>query len=111
LRHARSEFLAPKGGLLTGEALRVRRGHIQRMEQVWRDAAGETRAQEVNVSDAAERLAAARESLSLRSRDVEGLEKHRARLERRFQENAARREAVDQEEMATLVYLRERAAR
>jgi flagellar biosynthesis chaperone FliJ len=111
MRQARAEWLSPATGASSGEAMRVRRGHIQHLDRECRDAAEETRAQELSVADAGERLAAAREILAARSRDVEVLEKHRARLERRFVENLARKEALDQEEIATVVFLRGRSER
>jgi hypothetical protein len=73
-------------------------------------ASDATRAQELSVNEAEERLADARASLAARSRDVEVLEKHRGRLERRFNEEAGRKEAIEQEEMANAIFLRGRKA-
>jgi flagellar biosynthesis chaperone FliJ len=106
LRQARGEWLSSVGRASSGEAMRLRRSHIERLDQERRNAVDETRAQQVSVAEAGERLAAARQALADRSRDVEVLEKHRARLERRFQENAARIEALEQEEMANIIFLR-----
>jgi flagellar biosynthesis chaperone FliJ len=106
LRQVRADWLATASGVSSGEAMRLRRVHIQRLEEECREAASETRAQELSVAEAEDRLAATRETLALRSRDVEVLEKHRARLERRFVDNAARKEALEQEEIATIVFLR-----
>jgi hypothetical protein len=111
LRHARSGWLFTAAGVSTGEAMRLRRSHVLRLEHECFEAAGETRSQELSVAEAADRLAAARETLASRSRDVEVLEKHRARLARRFQDDAARKDALEQEEMANLVFLRGRAAK
>ena len=88
--------------------MRLKRLHIHRLEDQDEHAAAETRAQELSVTEAEERLSAARETLASRSRDVEVLEKHRARLERRFREEAARKEALDQEEMANVIFLQGR---
>jgi flagellar biosynthesis chaperone FliJ len=109
LRQAHSEWLSPAAGASSGEAMRLRRGHIQQLDRERRAAAEETHAQESSVADAGERLAGARDTLAARSRDVEVLEKHRVRLERRFLENAARKEALDQEEIANVVFLRGRS--
>jgi hypothetical protein len=108
LRNARAEALSVAAGAASGEWMRLKRLHIHRLEDQDEHAAAETRAQELSVTEAEERLSAARETLASRSRDVEVLEKHRARLERRFREEAARKEALDQEEMANVIFLQGR---
>ena len=109
LRRARVESMSPAADGTSGEWMRLRREHVGRLYDEWREAANATRAQEVSVNEAGDRLAAARETLASRSRDVEVLEKHRARLERRFNNEAERKEALDQEEMANVIFLRGRA--
>jgi len=109
LRRTRVESMSPVVGGTSGEWMRLRRDHVGRLYDEWREAAKATRAQEVSVNEAGDRLAAAREMLASRSRDVEVLEKHRARLERRFNNEAERKEALDQEEMANVIFLRGRA--
>jgi len=109
LRRARIENMSPIVGGMSGEWVRLRRDHVGRLYDEWREAAKATRAQEVSVNEAGDRLAAARKMLASRSRDVEVLEKHRARLERRFNNEAERKEALDQEEMANVIFLRGRA--
>jgi hypothetical protein len=111
LREARAEWLSGTTGPSSGESMRLRRSHIDRLEGERREAADEARAQELSVAEAGERLVEARETLASRSRDVEVLEKHRSRLERRFQDEAARKEALDHEEMANVAFLRGRTAR
>jgi hypothetical protein len=88
--------------------MRFRRDHIARLVDEDDAASDAMRAQELSVSEAEERLAAARETLAFRSRDVESLEKHRAKLERRFNDEAGRKEALDQEEMANDIFLKGR---
>ena len=94
----------------SGEGMRLRRDYIERLQQECADASEATRAQELGVSEAEERLAGARQLLASRSRDVEVLEKHRSRLEARFNGEAARKEALDQEEMANVIFLQGRRA-
>ena len=110
LRRARAERVSPMFGGSSGEAMRLRRDYIGRLQGECDDASEATRAQELSVSEAEERLAAARETLASRSRDVEVLEKHRTRLERRFNDEAGRKEAFDQEEMANVIFLQGRKA-
>jgi flagellar biosynthesis chaperone FliJ len=109
LRQKRAECVAPTMGGSSGELMRLRRDHIGRLQDDWLDASKATRAQELSVNEAGERLGAARETLASRSRDVEVLEKHRARLERRFNNEAERKEALEQEEMANVIFLRGRS--
>jgi flagellar biosynthesis chaperone FliJ len=110
LRLALAQKLSPPLGGWNGELLRLRRGYIGRMEDEYNDASDATRTQELRVSEAEEGLGAARDTLATRSRDVEVLEKHRARLERRFHDEAARKEGLDQEEMANIIFLKGRKA-
>ena len=111
LQTARAEALSPVAGATTGEWLRLKRAHIHRLEQQHERAVAETRAQELSVTEAEERMIAARQVLAVRSREVEVLEKHRARLERRFRSETERKEALDQEEMANVMFLQERRTR
>ena len=106
-RDTKSSCLA---GQKPGEQMRWRRDYIQRLRGEFKDASDVTRAQELTVSEAEDRLAAARQMLASRSRDVEVLEKHKAKLERRFNDEAARKEALDQEEMANVIFLQGRRA-
>ena len=110
LRRARMESLSPVIGVSSGEQMRLRRDHIVRLQDELHDASDAVAAQGLRVTEAEERLATAREMLEARSRDVEVLEKHRARLERRFNDEAARKEVLEQEEMANIVFLRGRDA-
>jgi hypothetical protein len=88
--------------------MQLRRDYIARLKDECDDASDATRAQELRVSETEERLAAARETLASASRDLEVLQKHRARLERRFNEEAGRKEALDLEEMANVIFLQGR---
>jgi len=106
LRCARVEMVSSGFGGSRGEQMRWRRDYIRRLEAEYKSASDATRAQELSVSEAEERLAGARETLASRARDVEILERHRAKLERRFNEAAARKEALDHEEMANITFLR-----
>jgi hypothetical protein len=111
LQNARAEVLSPAAGTTTGEWLRLKRAHIHRLEQQHEHAVAGTRAQELSVTEAEERIIAARQVLASRSRDVEVLEKHRGRLERRFRAETERKEALDQEEMANVIFLQGRRTR
>jgi hypothetical protein len=111
LQQARAEALSTVTGATTGEWMRLKRAHIHMLEEQHARAVAETKAQELSVAEAEERLADARQTLSSRSRDVEVLEKHRSRLERRFRAENERKEALDQEEMANVIYLRGRRTR
>ena len=88
--------------------MRLRRNHIKRLMDQCDDASDAIRAQELRVSEAEAQLAAARETLASRSRDVEVFEKHRARLKGRFNSEEERKEALDQEEMANIIFLQGR---
>jgi hypothetical protein len=111
LQNGRAEVLSPLAGATTGEWLRLKRAHIHDLEQQHERAVAETRAQQLSVTEAEERMIAARQVLAVRSREVEVLEKHRARLERRFRSETERKEALDQEEMANVMFLQERRTR
>jgi hypothetical protein len=111
LQNSRAEALSPIAGVTTGEWLRLKRAHTQRLEQEHERAVAETKAQELSVTEAEERIIAARQVLASGSRDVEVLEKHRARLERRFRVDTERKEALDQEEMANVIFLQGRRTR
>jgi ABC-type transporter Mla subunit MlaD len=111
LQEARVEALSPVAGAATGEWMRLKRAHIHRLEEQNERAVSETKAQELSVTEAGERLAAARETLASSSRDVEGLERHRVRLERRFRAETEKKEALDQEEMANVIFLQGRRTR
>jgi len=86
--------------------MRLRRDHIGRLQNECDEASDATRAQELSASEAEERMATARATLATRSRDVEVLEKHRSRLESRHNQEVARKEAIDQEEIANMTFLR-----
>jgi flagellar biosynthesis chaperone FliJ len=106
LRRARIERVSRA----SGELMQLRRDYIGRLQDECDDALDATRAQELRVSEAEERLSTARETLASASRDLEVLEKHRARLERRFNNEVGRKEVLDQEEMANVMFLRGRKA-
>jgi len=111
LEEARLEALSPVAGATTGEWMRLNRAHIHRLEEQNERAVSESKAQELSVTEAEERLAEARKTLASRSRDVEVLERHRARLERRFHAEAEKKETLDQEEMANVIFLQGRRAK
>jgi flagellar biosynthesis chaperone FliJ len=111
LRRARAERVSSVIGGSSGEEMRWRRDYIGRLLDEYKDATNAMRAQELSVSEAEDRVAAAREMLASRSRDVEVLEKHKAKLERRFNDDAARKEALDQEEMANVIFLQGQRAK
>jgi YscO-like protein len=91
-----------------GGQIRWRRDYTERLHDEYRNASDATRAQELTVAEARERLSAAREILVSRSRDVEVLEKHKSKLECRFNAAAARQETLDHEEMANVIFLQRR---
>jgi flagellar biosynthesis chaperone FliJ len=108
---ARGKLLS-RGGLGTsGEAVRLYRDYLRGL-QADLDAAKDTSfSQQLRLREAEERLAEARSSLAEASRQVEVLEKHRARLERRFLREAEHQEALAQEEMGNVMFSRRRQAR
>jgi flagellar biosynthesis chaperone FliJ len=110
LKRARAEIVSPAVRGSSGTLMCVRRDYIPRLQDEWRSASDATAAQELIVSEAEDRLTAAREMLAIASRAVEALEKHRARLERRFNEEAERKDALEQEEMANVMFVRRRDA-
>jgi hypothetical protein len=93
-------------GEATGQSFRMRRQFIERQRDQLAQATGATRAQELHVQEAGERVAAARASLALCSREVDVLEKHKSRLECRFNLEVERKVSLEQEEMATIIFLR-----
>ena len=110
LRNARAERVSLHRGSSSGEMMRWKRDHIVLLQDRRDEASDAARAQELSVSEAEDRVSAARMMLAARSRDVEVLEKHRARLESRHTQAAERQETVDQEEMANVIFLRGRSA-
>jgi len=108
VRRARVESVSAGAGGSTGQMVRFRRDFIAKLQDQCSEASDAVRAQELNVAEAEEHLASMRKELAARSRDVEVLEKHRAKLERRFHEEASRRETADQEEMANVMFLQRR---
>jgi flagellar biosynthesis chaperone FliJ len=105
VRCARMEMVSSAAGGSSGEEMHWRRDYVGRLDDEHKNASDATRTQELSVSEAEELLSAARDTVASRSRDVEVLEKHKARLERRFNDEVARKEAGDQEEMATVIFL------
>jgi len=93
-----------------GAWLVLKRDYLARLKDKCEEASDATRAQELQVSEAEQRVTTARETLAAASRDLEVLEKHRERLERRFNDEAKRKEALNQEEMANVIFLQGRKA-
>jgi flagellar biosynthesis chaperone FliJ len=109
VRRAREEIVSPASVHgSNGELMRMRRDYIGRLQDEWCNASDATAAQELAVREAEERLTAARETLTTASREVEVLEKHRARLERRFHDEVGRKETLEQEEMANVMFMQRR---
>jgi YscO-like protein len=107
LKRARAEMIPSVSGDTSAGWVRLRRDHIERLKDECNDSSDATRAQEVRVSEAEERFTGARQTLAARCRDVEVLEKHRARLEHRFIRELEQKEALAQEEMANIIFLQQ----
>lgn len=107
LARARAAVLGAAQGS-TGVLIGARKDYVRGLAADLVAAADTLAAQETRVRDAEDRVAAARTELAERSREVDVLEKHRARLEQRFRHEAERKEALEQEEMGNVMFLRRR---
>jgi flagellar export protein FliJ len=71
---------------------------------------GAVSAQRVRVGEFQERVAEARRLLAEAVREVDVLNKHRDRLEKRFQKTVERKEALEQDEMGGIIFNQRRRA-
>jgi len=110
LLHRRAEIDAQMAGGAQGEWWRIRRNHLARLQEDCLCAADATRAQQLRVTEEEENLESARRDLAACSRAVEVLEKHRERLASRHKKMAEQKEALEQEEMANVLFLQKRSA-
>jgi flagellar biosynthesis chaperone FliJ len=110
LSTARAELVSGQGGS-SGAWIHLRRDHLAQVKDRWNEALDTTHLQEQRVREAEEDVQQARTEIAVRSRDVEILEKHRSRAERKFLAEVERKEVLDQEEMADVLFLRGRSTR
>jgi flagellar biosynthesis chaperone FliJ len=111
LRWARLEMVSPLTGGATGEWIRLKRDHVARLADELAAASDAITMQELRVTEAEEALSGARAKLRTVSRELETLEKHKERQERRFKEEAERKEVAANEEMANTMFLRGKGSR
>lgn len=109
LADLRRSMLANSGAQnLNGALIGMRREFATRLQEELKEAQDSYRAQELRVRDAEDAVQAARKRLAECSREVEMLEKHRDRLRAQFDKEAEHKEALEQEEMGNLMFLRRR---
>lgn len=105
-RSARQVVLVPAGAMLTGAEVQRRAEEVQWLEKEagWaRDAVLE---QKIAIEDCADAVDAARSALAEAMRQVEVLNKHRARAEQRYRREEERVEAEQQDESGTVQFNR-----
>jgi len=101
----RQEF---RSGLLSGggegRAITNRVERLRFLEQQESDAKNDVFSQRLAVEDCEQRLRAARQEMTERSREVEVLSKHREKSEQDFRDEVDRKEALEQDEIGATLY-------
>jgi flagellar biosynthesis chaperone FliJ len=109
LKAARSSMLGSTQGA-SGRAFGQRADYVRGLTGDLAAAKDAEFAQELRIREFEERVAAARRVLADCSREVEVLNKHRDRLERRFLKELEKREAIQQDDITNSKYHPERRA-
>ncbi len=105
----RREVLAsPEAEPLTGSEVRRRTEYLKRLQLDVDAAKDAIFSQKLLIEECEERLSEARRQLAQCSREVEILKKHREKLEQRFHREVERKEAVEQDEIGNMLYMRRR---
>lgn len=103
----RAEHFA--NGLYGGSAFSKRSDFLLGLKMDMQEAQSGVLAQQVFVDQASEEVQLARTALEERRREVEVLEKYRQKAEKRFLQEAAYREELEQDEIGNVMHLSRRA--
>lgn len=106
----RRNLLAGAAGPLNGQAAALRRDYLMGLEQDTDQAKDACFSQRLAIDEALERVAEARRELAERTREVEILNKHRDKLKQRFEREAERKDALEQDEIGNMLYMSRRRA-
>jgi flagellar biosynthesis chaperone FliJ len=100
----RSLLLSGTGEALNGVEIARRREHLKSVSAELEAAKDAVFAQQLFIDECKERVVLAQRHLAECSREVEILNKHREKLELRFRREAARREALEIDEIGNMLY-------
>jgi hypothetical protein len=91
-------------GESSGEEMRRRRDDVALAARRVEDVKDEVMAQRIDIEEREEQLGNATSALASATREVEVLNKHRSRTERRWIAEAERKEAIEQDEIASAMH-------
>jgi flagellar biosynthesis chaperone FliJ len=91
-------------GESTGEEIRRRRDDLSLAARRVEDIKDEVMAQRIEIEERVELLENATAALAAATREVEVLNKHRSRSERRWLAEVERKEAIEQDEIAAAIF-------
>jgi len=100
----RNLLLSENGEVLNGVEIARRREHLQSVSAELEAAKDAVFAQQLFIEQCQEEVDLARRHLADCSREVEILNKHREKLEMRFRREAARKEALEVDEIGNMLY-------
>ncbi len=92
------------GQPLTGELVRDRAAQVKLLDEQVEQARDSVFSQQISIEDAEDRLSAARRGLTDATREYETLKKHREKAEEAFRKEIERKEAIEQDEIGSLLY-------
>lgn len=101
-RAARRASLLP--GTSSGEEIRRRRDDLSLAARRVEDIKDEVMAQRIQIEDRKEQVETAASALAAVAREAEVLTKHRSRGERRWNAEVERKEAIEQDEIASALH-------
>jgi flagellar FliJ protein len=99
-------FAPDPGEKLAAADLQGRDAYLKRLGEEADEAGAEVFGQRIVVEECEEGVQKARRALAEAAREVEVLEKHKAKLEERFHREHERQEALQMDEAATSAFLR-----
>lgn len=95
-------------GESSGEEMRRRRDDVALAARRVEDVKDEVMAQRIAIEERNEQLDAATSALASATRELEVLNKHRSRSERRWMAEAERKEAIEQDDIASALHQTQR---
>lgn len=107
----RARLLSGTEAAVSGRDAAISRDYLRGLDQDLETARDACFSQRLVLEEAEERLSAARRELAECTREVEILEKHKARLEQRFVRELARKEAIEQDEIGNMLFMNRSRAR
>ena len=109
LKEARLARLGTAEGI-NGHTLEIRTQYLRRLVQDVETGQGAVSAQRLRVGEFQDRVAETRQLLADAAREVEVLEKHKERLEKRFLRALEQKQALEQDEMGGIIFNQRRDA-